>query len=126
MCNAMHELAVTESLLEIAVRRATAAGAKRVTTLHLVIDQMSSIVDDSVQFYWDMVSAGTIAAGAQLQFERRPASVVCQDCGHSSELERNIGPCARCGSEHIRIVSSGEFRLESIEIEVAENEASLA
>ena len=57
----MHELSVTESLLEIALRHAQQAGATRVTGLHLVIGQLSSIVDDSVQFYWDFVSKDTIA-----------------------------------------------------------------
>ncbi|MEP7355697.1 MAG: hydrogenase maturation nickel metallochaperone HypA [Anaerolineales bacterium] len=121
----MHELAVTESLLEIVLRRAAPEAASRVTDLHLVIDQLSSIVDDSIQFYWDFISAGTIAEGARLHFERRPASVLCQDCGHTFDLARELGPCPGCGSDHIRIVSGSEFRLDSIEIEIAEKEASL-
>ena len=76
----MHELAVTESILNIAVQHASQAGAVRVTDLHLVIGQLSSIVDDSVQFYWDMISEGTICAGAELHFERRPATLKCLDC----------------------------------------------
>ena len=59
----MHELAVTESILNIAVQHASQAGAVRVTDLNLVIGQLSSIFDDSVQFYWDMISEGTICAG---------------------------------------------------------------
>src|SRR4030067_1108327 len=64
----VHELAVTESLLHLAVLHAQQASATRVTALQLVIGQLSSIVDDSVQFYWDMISAGTLCEGARLQF----------------------------------------------------------
>ena len=52
----MHELPVTESVLEIALRHAKGAGAERITNIYLVIGQLSSIVDDSIQFYWDIVS----------------------------------------------------------------------
>jgi hydrogenase nickel incorporation protein HypA/HybF len=65
----MHELMVTESILEIALRHAGQAGAVRVTDLFLVVGDLSSIVDDSVQFYWDFVSEGTAAEGAP--YERR-------------------------------------------------------
>ncbi|MBE3067891.1 MAG: hydrogenase maturation nickel metallochaperone HypA, partial [Chloroflexi bacterium] len=40
----MHELAVTESLLEIAVRHAQTQNASRITDLYLVLGQWSSIV----------------------------------------------------------------------------------
>ncbi|MGD8998651.1 MAG: hydrogenase maturation nickel metallochaperone HypA, partial [Anaerolineae bacterium] len=66
----MHELSVTESLLEIALRHAARAGAARITRLNIVVGELSSIVDESVQFYWDIVSRGTMAEGAELHFER--------------------------------------------------------
>ena len=51
----MHELAVTQSILDISLRYAQKANAKRIGVIHLVIGKFSSIVDDSVQFYWDMI-----------------------------------------------------------------------
>ena len=60
----MHELAVTESVLEIAIRHAQEPKARNITDLYLVIGQWSNVVDDSVQFYWDIISEGTIAKGA--------------------------------------------------------------
>ena len=37
----MHELTITESLLEIALRHAREAGATKITDLYLVIGQLS-------------------------------------------------------------------------------------
>ncbi|MCA9957781.1 MAG: hydrogenase maturation nickel metallochaperone HypA, partial [Anaerolineales bacterium] len=51
----MHELPITENILKIANEHATQSGAARVTDLYLVIGQLSSIVDDSIQFYWDII-----------------------------------------------------------------------
>jgi len=115
----MHELAVTESILNIAVQHASQAGAVRVTDLRLVIGQLSSIVDDSVQFYWDMISAGTICAGAHLHFERRPAMLKCLDCDQSYALDGELTDCPNCHSVHIKVIAGEEFYVESIEIEAA-------
>jgi len=113
----VHELAVTESLLQLALQHAQPAGATRVTAVHLVIGQLSSIVDDSVQFYWDMISAGTLCEGAQLQFERVPASLLCLTCSHTYILDGELMGCPRCGSERVKVTGGDEFRLESIDVE---------
>jgi hydrogenase nickel incorporation protein HypA/HybF len=113
----MHELAVTESILDIATRHAQQAEASRVTDIHIVIGRLSSIVDDSVQFYWDMISEGTICAGATLHFDRRPAKMACQECGNSYVLEGELVLCPNCGSARVKIISGEEFWLDSIEIE---------
>jgi len=57
----MHELAVTESILEIATQAAKERAATKVTDIYLRLGQLSSIVDESVQFYWDVISQGTLA-----------------------------------------------------------------
>jgi len=113
----MHEMAVTESLLAIATRHGEAAGARRVTDLYLVIGRLSSIVDDSVQFYWDFVSKGTICDGARLHFERVPATFRCLECQSLYELDGDFTPCPECGSSRIEVVAGEEFRLESVGIE---------
>ena len=116
--DAMHEMAVTESILEIALRHAAAAGASRITDLHLVIGELSSIVDDSVQFYWDFISEGSAAAGATLHFRRIPAELLCLTCGHAYSPRQAL-PCPICGSDPIRVTAGEEFYLESIDIDPA-------
>jgi len=113
----MHELAVTENILEIANRHAQQANATRVTAINLVIGRLSSIVDVSVQFYWDMISEGTLSAGARLHFQRVPARLACQDCGHEYTLEGDLIPCPVCGSIRVRVLTGEEFYVDSIEIE---------
>lgn len=113
----MHELPVTENLLEIALRHAEQAGAKRVISLNIVIGRLASIVDDSVQFYWDIVSEDTIAAGAQLNFARLEIELECQSCYHHYQPAPDELACPICKSSNIKIVSGQEFYLESIDIE---------
>ncbi len=113
----MHELSITESILEIALRHAAEAEAEKITDIHLVIGKLSSIVDDSVQFYWDIVSDGTAAQGALLHFRRVKIEIVCQACGESYHPEELDLSCPACGSRDVRIVAGEEFRLEAIEVE---------
>jgi hydrogenase nickel incorporation protein HypA/HybF len=113
----MHELAVTESIRDIAVRHAVAARATKVTDIFLVIGRLASIVDDSVQFYWDIISQDTICAGATLHFERIPARMVCLDCNQEFTFEDELIPCPQCGSMQARIISGDEFHLDSIAVE---------
>ncbi len=117
----MHELSVTESLLNLAVRHAQQAGAVRVTDLHLVIGQLSSIVDESVQFYWDMISEGTVCEKARLHFERIPAKFLCLDCNEEYQLPGELIACPRCHGEHLKVVAGDEFRLDHMEVEMAED-----
>ena len=111
----MHELMVTESILEIVLRHATEADVTRVTDLYLVIGDLSSVVDDSVQFYWDFVSEGTVAEGATLHFQRIATELACQACGHTYSPDDDL-TCPACNSNNVRIVAGKEFYLEAIEV----------
>src|SRR5512139_1521455 len=99
----MHELAVTQGILDISLRHAEQANATRVTDINLVIGQFSSIVDDSVQFYWDIVAEGTIAQGAVLHFNRLPGEMTCGACGHTFRPDGETFECPSCFSAQVRI-----------------------
>lgn len=113
----MHELAVTESLLALALKHAHQSGATRVHTLNLIVGQLSSIVDDSVQFYWEFVAKDTIAEGAKLSFRRVSALLACRDCGFEYSPDGRDLVCPNCSGVNIRIVQGEEFSLESIDID---------
>ena len=66
----MHELPVTQSLLKIALDHAEKANAKQITALNIVMGELASMVDDSIQFYWEVIAKDTIAEKATLNFRR--------------------------------------------------------
>ena len=113
----MHELAVTESILDIVHRHARQAGAERVLRIHLVIGELSSIVDDSVQFYFDYLAQDTASAGAQLVFERIPVTLRCGACGHTWQPTTADWSCPRCAEAKASMVAGREFYVDSIEVE---------
>ena len=116
----MHELPVTENILEIALRHAEQADAARINDIYIVIGRLSSIIDDSIQFYWDILSKDTIAAGSTLHFKRVEAELECRECGQKYTPEGMMTPCPSCGSARIKVLTGNEFYLESIQVEKAD------
>jgi hydrogenase nickel incorporation protein HypA/HybF len=114
----MHELSITHSILDIVKRHAEKAGAKRVTTITLVIGELTGFVDDSIQFYFDFLSKDTLSEGAQLVFERVEAKVQCHACGAVyAPPQTRVWVCPECEALGGEIVSGKEFSVASIEIE---------
>jgi len=113
----MHELAITQSMLDLALKYAERAGAQRITRINLVVGEISGIVDESVQFYFDIMSRDTLAEGAQLSFKRRPARFRCSACGREFSLRDGNWICPACQGLGGEVISGREFYMESIEVE---------
>ena len=114
----MHEMAVTESILEIVLRHARAANARRVLSVTLVIGELTGFVDDSIQFYFDFMSKDTPAQDARLIFERIQPRARCQECGSSyTPPNSRLWTCPECGALGGEVIAGREFSVASIEIE---------
>ncbi|MCU0519204.1 MAG: hydrogenase maturation nickel metallochaperone HypA [Anaerolineae bacterium] len=112
----MHEMAVTEDILRIVKDHAERGGAKKVTDIHLVIGELSSFIDDSIQFYFDLLTPNTIAEGASLHFERIRIRFRCRKCGQEFEPDGQDWHCPSCQALGGDVVAGKEFYVESIEI----------
>ncbi len=114
----MHELSITESILDIVIKHGKRAQARAITDIYLVLGDLSSIVDDSVQFYWDMISEGTLAEGAALHFKRVATEMECQDCQAQYKPESGDLTCPECRGRSVKVISGEEFFIDSIEVEL--------
>jgi hydrogenase nickel incorporation protein HypA/HybF len=113
----MHELPITQNILDIVLHHARQAGASRVVRVNITIGKLASIVDDSVQFYWEIIAKDTIAEKASLNFRRLPVKLACLDCFNEYCPADEEFACPNCESTHIKILSGQEFYLESIDVE---------
>jgi hydrogenase nickel incorporation protein HypA/HybF len=114
----MHELSATEGILGVALDAARGAGARRIRAIDVVIGDLSSMVGDSVQFYFDMLSRETPAQGAVLRLRREPAIASCAGCGASYAVTPHLWPaCETCGSPAISVSGGRDFYVDSIEVD---------
>jgi hydrogenase nickel incorporation protein HypA/HybF len=120
----VHELAVTQSILQVALEHAAEAGAQRIECINLRVGDLSGVVGESVQFYFDFISRGTAAEGAELVLERVPARFRCRACGMEYEpLPEEAGrpglswTCPACGELLPEVIGGREMFVDSIEVE---------
>jgi hydrogenase nickel incorporation protein HypA/HybF len=113
----VHELPITQGILDLVLDHAARAGAGRVTAVHLVIGGLSGVVDDAVRFCWGLISEGTPAQGAALHFRRVPLRLSCQECAALFAPDGVSFDCPACGARATRVAEGREFRVESIDVE---------
>jgi len=113
----VHELPVTEQILRVVLEHARKADAHRVVQVNLVIGDLTTFVDESIQFYFDFLSRGTEAEGATLLIRRIPARVQCHSCGGEFAPDGVDWRCPHCGGLGGEVLAGRESYIESIEVE---------
>jgi hydrogenase nickel incorporation protein HypA/HybF len=115
----MHELSVTESILKIVLKHAEENEAEKVLTIGLTIGEMSELVGECIQHYFDYLSKGTIAEGAVLEIERAPIIFACTECKHTFRVsfsDTKDFTCPECYGAKVTLVSGREFFIKDITI----------
>ncbi len=113
----MHELGVTENIVNIALAKAGEAQASKVIKIKLVVGELSGFVPDCIQFYFDSLSKDTIAQGALLNFESVPTELHCRDCSADFQPQDTLWSCPKCGGRSVEILKGRELYIESMEVE---------
>jgi hydrogenase nickel incorporation protein HypA/HybF len=113
----MHELSVTQSLVNIAVSEGEKAGAKKVTDLNLVMGKCTCLVPEIVQDYFALMSEGTIAEAANIHIERIPGKIHCNICNADFVIPDFRVVCPKCKGRDTELIEGKEFYVDFIEIE---------
>lgn len=113
----MHELAVTQSILEYSLKEAEKRKAAKLKAIRLRMGPFTGLYPECIQMYLDVLAEGTIAEGARIEAEVLPLRVLCRDCEKESEITRKRIACPHCGSLRLKILSGKEFMIYSLEVE---------
>jgi len=113
----MHEYAVTQSMIKLVLEEANRGEVSKILEIRLVIGDLSTIMDESVQMYFDIMSEGTIAEGAKLVFNRIKAEFKCRTCGEVFVKPPKGFDCPKCGGLGTPTGVGKEFYIDSLEIE---------
>ncbi len=113
----MHELSVAQSILRIAIAKARAEGATRVENIRVAVGALTTYMDDSLRFYWDLITEGTPAAGSTIEFIRVEGRIRCLSCDTEYATNDAELRCPACGGLWTRPLAGNECFVESIDIE---------
>jgi hydrogenase nickel incorporation protein HypA/HybF len=116
--NAMHELPIIKTVLDMTLRYAEAHKALRVHKVVLVVGEMHDLVPEWIEKFYNYASKGTIAEGGTIEIETVPVICRCLSCRENYVFHVR-GPeeemrCPVCGSEAAERLSGDEFQLKEI------------
>ena len=110
----MHEMAITQSVVQAVAERCDGRTVDQVT---IVIGRLSGVVPDSVRFCFDLCTMGTALEGARLDIIDVPGRARCRQCDELVELPDFIALCP-CGSADLEIVAGEELSIHNVEVRV--------
>lgn len=100
----MHELGITQGIIDHAREAARDAGADAVDVLFLTITPAADFTRDSIEMYFEMLAGeDPLFAAARLAWEEAPVSALCLDCGAEFLTEASQPRCPQCASGIVRL-----------------------
>lgn len=108
----MHELTITERVVETVTERVPEA---KVTRVLLEIGALSGVVADSVRFCFELVTEGTNLEGARLEIVEPLAMCQCRSCGSEFAPDVPILLCP-CGSADVAVLSGQDLKILSVQV----------
>ena len=113
----MHEMSIVESFLNVAVEHGKKAGAEKIVRINLVIGDMTGVVRESVEFYFNFLSRNTLASEAEIGFTEAKTRLRCRECETLFYPDRGNYRCPVCDTPNVDIIAGKELYVESIEIQ---------
>lgn len=113
----MHELGITQNIIDLAAEAAGAEGAKKVLSVTVEVGTLAGVVAEALTFCFEACSAGTLLEGSRLIVREIPGRGRCGDCGAEVALDPYTLDCDVCGSFALERLQGEELRLTEVEFE---------
>lgn len=112
----MHELGICRSLIDVALAALSErGGSARAASLDVQVGRFTSVVPESLSFYFDILKKGTLLEDAALRIETVALRTRCSLCAFEETLDEAILSCSRCAGPCVP-VSGRELRLVAIDV----------
>ena len=112
----MHEMGITQSIIETAVEAAQEEGGTRINEIRITIGTLTEIVPDALQFAFEALRQGTMAEDATLIVTQLGAKSRCRECGAEFEHDKFDLTCPACYSFVCDLLQGRELRIDSLDI----------
>jgi hydrogenase nickel incorporation protein HypA/HybF len=114
----MHETGIAAEIYAISRRAADAHGGGRLSSVKVIVGELSAIEPDLLAFAWEAVTSGGRDAGSQLDVEWRVSRQACDACGEIPERAAGtwLRLCPRCKGP-LRIEGGDELDVRDVTFE---------
>ena len=111
----LHEMAIAEGILDIALQETAKSGGKKVVEVGLLLGELSGVETEALCFCWESLIKNTAADGARLKIKRIPLTGRCKICNTEQAIEKYNFVCG-CGGI-LEVTGGRELRVEYLEVD---------
>ena len=113
----MHEATIAQNVIEIAEGVARQRGSANVRKIKLRIGEFRGVVGEALEFAFQALKKGTLAANAKLEVETIRLRVECRNCAGVEVAMNDFNLlCPECG-ELLNITAGREMQVEYVELD---------
>lgn len=113
----MHEMGITQGILSASLEAAEEAGGTRINEIRISVGDMTDVVEDALQFAFEVLRQDTIAENASLVVTHVSPKSRCQQCGTEFSHDKWNLLCPSCDSFLCEVIEGRELRIDSIDID---------
>jgi hydrogenase nickel incorporation protein HypA/HybF len=113
----MHEMSLSQGMLELIEDAARRDGFARVRTVWLEIGALAAVEPEALKFCFDVVTRGSCAQGARLEIIATPGQAWCLKCSQQIGISEPLGACPECGSHQVQVTGGTDMRVKELEVE---------
>jgi hydrogenase nickel incorporation protein HypA/HybF len=113
----MHEFSIALNIVDIALKAAKDANAKKINKVEIDVGMLSGVVIEALEFALESAIKNTLLEGSQIKINEIRAAAVCNNCHTSFEPDDFAVQCPDCKSADFEITRGRELSVKSIDID---------
>ncbi|AGL00691.1 hydrogenase maturation nickel metallochaperone HypA [Desulfoscipio gibsoniae] len=111
----MHEVSLIQTLIDMIVQSAKENDIIKVAKVQLVVGECHGALPEALEFAFEILTEGTICAGAELVIEKSALLLKCQECAQEFRPEGYLYRCPACGAAYASLVKGRELYVDYYE-----------
>ena len=113
----MHELSLAESILRLIEDAAIEQKFTQVKTVWLEIGQLACVEQESLRFFFAVVTEDSIARQAKLEIIEIAGQAMCDQCHQVTMIAAYHQACPQCDSYALHVTQGDGMRIKELEVE---------
>lgn len=123
----MHELGIMTGVMDAVTKSAHEAGADKVLKVTLSVGEMTECIQDALEFAFEaLIEDDPFVRDAELTINMIKPKSRCLECGAEFEHDRFHMFCPECDSFATELLAGRELQIDSIEVDIPDDEEESA
>ena len=123
----MHELGIMTGVMDAVTKSAHDAGADKVLKVTLSVGEMTECIQDALEFAFEALTEDDpFVRDAELTINVIKPKSRCLECGAEFEHDRFHMFCPECDSFATELLAGRELQIDSIEVDIPDDEEESA